>query len=481
MQQLLYPKRIIQVHGATDPEVLLLRRQMQVDLIEYRLAEFQPGSHIILDFGQQMRGGVRILCRGSDQKPVRIRFGESVAECCAELGVGEEYAGNRESGGISERARRQNATNDHALRDFTVCLPSWSDTPLGDTGFRFVRLDFTGSCTLKSVLCTNIMLRRPVRYRYSGDPTLERIYKAAKRTVDLCAGSGYIWDGIKRDRLVWVGDLTPQVLALTTLYGPTPEVERSIDFARLQAPMPGWMNGFPTYSMWWVIMLREYYERTGAEAFVQRQLDYLEQLVQQLLDGTDETGRMDYPGYFVDWPRSGDMEEREGARAINIMAARSAIFLLERFGRSAAAAQSLLERLLKKPINAASKVVIALKYMALGSLTQQEQTALLTGGADGMSTFMSYYVLKAVHAFDPALAADMLRQYYGGMLALGATTFWEDFEPEQLQGTPIDCLPQEGKPDCHGDFGKHCYIGFRRSLCHGWSAGIIAYMKEAGL
>lgn len=95
-----------------------------------------------------------------------------------------------------------------------------------------------------------------------------------------------------------------------------------------------------------------------------------------------------------------------------------------------------------------------------------------------MSTFMSYYILKAVHAFSPELAKAMLKEYYGGMLQLGATTFWEDFEPEQLDGTPIDVLPQEGKPDCHGDFGMHCYIGFRRSLCHGWSAGVVAYIKE---
>ncbi len=481
MNQTLYPKRIVAFAGVENARDLLKKQALQIDLNERRVAQFAPGSYIILDFGKQMLGGIRILCYGSDLSPVRIRFGESVAECCAQLGAGEAYSGKTVEREISETARRQNATNDHAMRDFCVTLPNWSDTPLGSTGFRFVRLDFTGACTLKSVVCTNTILSHRVKYRYHGDKELEKIFSVAKRTVDLCAASGYIWDGIKRDRLMWVGDLAPQVLALTTLYGRTPEVERSIEFAREYAPLPAWMNGTPPYSMWWVTILKDYLDRTGAEEFIEKQMDYLEALVVQLAAGTDEAGEMDYPGYFLDWPRAGSMEEREGVRAINIMAAKAAISLLEHFGRDAHAARQHLANLLKKPLRPTTKVVTALKYLAVGELTGEEKKLLLTGGAEGMSTFMSYYVLKAVYAFDKELSYSMLKEYYGGMLALGATTFWEDFEPEQLQGTPIDELPQEGKPDCHGDFGRHCYIGFRRSLCHGWSAGIIAFMKECEL
>ncbi len=481
MRQTIFPKKILQAEGVTNSACLLRRQALQIDLNEPSLAEFSPGSHIILDYGKEMLGGIRILCSGSDQRPVRVRFGESVAECCGELGAGEAFSGNTVEREISETARRQNATNDHALRDFSVTLPSWSDTPLGDTGFRFVRLDFSGKCTIKSIVCTNNILSRRVKYTCHGDRELEKIFAVAKRTVDLCAGSGYIWDGIKRDRLMWVGDLAPQVLALTTLYGRTPEVERSIDFAREYAPLPAWMNGTPPYSMWWIVMLKDYLDRTGAEEFVEKQMDYLEGLVLQLAAGTDENGEMNYPGYFLDWPRAGDMEEREGVRAVNIMAAKAAIFLLEHFGRHSEGAKKHLHNLLKKTICPSSKVVTALKYLAVGQLTEQEKGILLSGGAQGMSTFMSYYVLTAVRAFDPDLAVGMLKEYYGGMLRLGATTFWEDFEPEQLQGTPIHQLPQPGKPDCHGDFGRHCYIGFRRSLCHGWSAGIIAFMQESGL
>ena len=75
--------------------------------------------------------------------------------------------------------------------------------------------------------------------------------------MDLCAGCGYVWDGVKRDRLVWIGDIHPEMLALTTLYGRVSAIERSLDFARKQTPLPGWMNRYPMYSMWWIIILAD--------------------------------------------------------------------------------------------------------------------------------------------------------------------------------------------------------------------------------
>ncbi len=469
MQQLIYPKKIVKSCKVKNEKNLLIKQEMQIDTYEPRLTEFCDGSFIILDFGKEMRGGIRVLCYDSDFSPIRVRFGESIGECCSDICAQQETVSP------------PNATNDHALRDFSIGLPFWSDTPLGDTGFRFVRLDFSGKYTVKSILCSNTILSKKAKYIYRGDKELEKIFKVAKRTVDLCAGSGYIWDGIKRDRIMWTGDLAPQVLALTTLYGKSKEVERSIEFARKQAALPAWMNGFPTYSMWWITTVKEYFDRTGERKFTESQLDYLEGLITQMADGVDENGELKYKGdfdYFVDWPRVGSSEEKDGARAINIMATKSAIFLFEKFGRSTDVAKAHLSRLMKKSICPQSKVVTALKYLAIGSLTEEEQGILLSGGIEGMSTFMSYYILKAVSSYNPELAVDMLKEYYGGMLSLGATTFWENFEPEQLNGTPIDKMPKQNKPDCHRDYGEYCYVGYRRSLCHGWAAGIIANIKE---
>ncbi len=65
------------------------------------------------------------------------------------------------------------------------------------------------------------------------------------------------------------------------------------------------------------------------------------------------------------------------------------------------------------------------------------------------------------------------------MLSRGATTFWEDFHMEWLDGSGrIDDLPEKGQKDIHGDYGAYCYEGFRNSLCYGWAFGVFAFIVE---
>ena len=457
-----FPAKIVAEQGVLNPENLLKKQPLQIGISEKILTNLEKNSHIILDFGKEMCGGLRILTFLSGGTAVRLRFGESLTECCADLGG------------------TQNATNDHALRDFTVELPDFSDLTFGDTGFRFVRVDFLGKASIKTMAATNHILKKKAAYRYEGkDETIRAIYEAAKRTVDLCAAGEYVWDGVKRDRLVWIGDLHPEMLALTALYGRVPAVERSLDFVRQQTPLPNWMNNIPMYSMWWIIILGDYYEKTGAKAFVQKQLTYLEGLVTQMCGCVKENGELDYPGYFVDWPTKDTPDAVHGSRAINIMAAKKAAFLLKTFGKDAKQAEELLHRLQKVEILSENrKQVLGLKYFA-AELSEADKKKLTAGGAKGMSTFMSYYILKAVASFDKEAAIEMMKEYYGAMLDKGATTFWEDFSLDWAENSyRIDEFPKAGEKDIHGDFGAYCYKGFRHSLCHGWSAGVLQFIKE---
>lgn len=462
MKEYILPVQVTDSRDAWHTDNLRIRKPLQIGLSENHTTVIEKDGYIILDFGKEMCGGIRILTFHARHVPVRLRFGESLTECCSEL------HGPR------------NATNDHALRDFTLELNDYSDMTFGNTGFRFVRLDFGGQAELKSILAVNHILRRTPIFRYEGpDDRIREIYEAAKRTVDLCASGGYVWDGVKRDRLVWIGDMHPEMLALTTLYGRLPIIERSLDFVKDQTPLPGWMNGYPMYSMWWIIILADYCEKVQAQAFLKKQLPYLEALVLQMLDCVRENGQLAYPSYFVDWPTSGTPDELHGVRAINILAARKALGLLQQFRKDTAPARLLLDRLLKVDIlPVSSKQVTALKYFAT-ELTEADRKRLVEGGARGMSTFMSYYILKAVASFDKAAAIAMMKEYYGAMLNKGATTFWEDFDITWAEGScRIDAFPKAGETDIHGDFGAHCYVGFRHSLCHGWSAGVLQFLQE---
>ena len=462
MKEYIFPKRIKEEKNVTDANNLTALQDLQIGLSESKTAYFKKDGYVVLDFGKELRGGIRVLTLFAKNTPVRIRFGESLTECCAELGG------------------KQNATNDHSLRDFTVNLQDYSDMTFGGTGFRFVRLDFFGEAIIKSIVAETSILRKKPIYVYRGkDKDIAKIFATAKRTVDLCAAGDYLWDGIKRDRLVWIGDIHPEMLALTTLYGRMEIIERSLNFVKRQTPLPNFMNNFPTYSMWWIIIVADYLSATNAEDFAKKQIEYIKGLIDLMSDNVSEDGELCYPFLFVDWQTHEKPDEIQGSRALNIIAVKKAIEVLKRFNENTDKAEYLLKRLLKKEITVErSKSVLALKYFAVG-LNDEEQKKLIAGGVNGFSTFMSYYILKAIASFAKEKAVEMLKEYYGAMLKKGATTFWEDFDIRWAENScRIDELPKKGEKDIHGDFGAHCYIGFRHSLCHGWSAGIIRFIKE---
>jgi hypothetical protein len=64
----------------------------------------------------------------------------------------------------------------------------------------------------------------------------------------------YLWDGIKRDRAVWLGDMHPEVQTIMSVFGQNDVVPRSLDLAVSQYPLPRWLNGISSYSLWYLII-----------------------------------------------------------------------------------------------------------------------------------------------------------------------------------------------------------------------------------
>lgn len=424
------------------------------------------GSYIIFDFGKEMQGGIRILTgwvyKGSCK--VRVRFGESLGEVCSSIGY-------------------KNATNDHGPRDYEMLITASADQSFGNTGFRYLRIDLLEDnyINFRNVYCVNNILNQKPIYTYQGgDQRIKDIFLTAKRTVDLCASSGYIWDGVKRDRLVWVGDLAPEIMALTALYGEVPAIERSLNLAVKLTKLPNFMNDICTYSLWWIIILNDYYKEFKKQKFIQKHLNYLVKLIDRLNEVVEENGNFTQEARsLVDWPTVGSPDEPIGIRSIFLMGVNSAIELLSAFSLDLTNANILKNKLLKGSLeNANMKQVIALKYFATGVLTDSEYDKLIAGGAKGLSTFMSYYILTAIASRNEKLAIDIMKDYYGAMLDRGATTFWEDFNIDWLEGSGSIDKIDPTKKDIHGDYGAHCYVGYRHSLCHGWSAGVVRFIKE---
>ena len=424
------------------------------------------GSSLVLDFGKEMSGYIHIFTGWvhTASCKVRIRFGESLGEVNSELG-------------------EKNSTNDHATRDFIANLPASGQAVFGPTGFRYVRIDVLEEkyVFLRNIFCINEIYSTKQIYDYKGDDKrIKEIFDVAKRTIDLCAGKGYIVDGVKRDRLIWVGDLEPEIMALTTLYDDFEVIKNTLDIAREQFPLPRYMNDMYTYSFWYIIIMNDLLERFKCDSYIKENLDYLTKLVSNMKELISEKGEINKEkAYLVDWPTAKTEDEEVGVRCIFMMAMNAAEKLFKKFNVILNDVNELKKRLLVKPYDVKEKKqVIALKYFAFGKISDKEYEMLIKDGVKGFSTFMSYYLLTAIASKDKKLAIEMMKDYYGAMLDKGATTFWEDFNIDWIKDAGRIDEINPNKKDLHGDNGAFCYIGYRHSLCHGWSSGVIKFIKE---
>lgn len=431
-------------------------------------------SSVLLDFGKELHGGLEIVTGmwnpGNTPRRIRVRFGESAGESMTNLG-------------------EHGATNDHAIRDMEILVPWLGKIQVGQTGYRFVRIDLLDTDAelhLKEVRA--IFSFRDIPYLgsfNSSDKRLNEIWKTGAYTVHLNMQE-YLWDGIKRDRLVWVGDLHPEIATVNAVFGYNEVVPKSLDLARDVTPLPGWMSGISTYSMWWIILHHDWYMHHGDLNYLKEQQAYLAGLVAQITAKVDSLGREHMDGNrFLDWPSSQDaVAIHAGLQAMTKWSLSTAVKLAEILGdqHTREIAENTLSRMEKyTPDRGTTKQAAAL--MAITDLLMAQEAdrqVISVGGAENFSTFYGYYMLQAMaKAGNYTGAMDVIKTYWGGMLDLGATTFWEDFNIKWMQNAGrIDELVPTGKIDVHAKYGDYCYIGYRHSLCHGWASGPTAWLTE---
>jgi len=428
---------------------------------------------IILDFGREIQGGIEIVTTRGNLSPagkVRIRFGESVAETMSDVGV-------------------NGATNDHAMRDFEVTLPSMGRLEVGESGFRFVRIDLVGRNARVLIKEINAIFRyRDIPYLGSficNDEELNNIWMTGAYTVHLNMNE-YLLDGIKRDRLVWAGDMHPEMMTINSVFGYNDVVPKSLDFARDQYPLPNWMNAISSYSMWWILLQQEWYKSQGDFEYLTEQKEYLVGILNQLAKYIDEDGKETLDGErFLDWPSSENKDAiHAGLQSMMVMSFEAGAELCSLLDIPETREMCLqsIEKLKKHiPDMAGSKQAAALLAMSgLVSPEKANSEVLAKDGVHKMSTFYGYYMLIArAMAGDYQGAIDNIREYWGAMLDLGATTFWEDFDINWMENAArIDELVPECKVNVHATYGGYCYEGYRHSFCHGWASGPTAWLTQ---
>lgn len=444
-----------------------------------------PG--VLLDYGKELHGGLQIVTGWFPGGPVkvRVRYGESASEAMSDVGG---------KGG---------ATNDHAMRDQIVSLPMMGAVEIGNSGYRFVRIDLAEpdrTVKLKEVRAISIM--RDLEYAGSfrcSDERLNRIWETGAYTVHLCM-QNFLIEGIKRDRLVWMGDSYPEVMTVATVFGGNEVVPKTLDWMRDVTPLPNWMNGeFSSYSIWWMLCHQAWFRHTGNRDYLLESREYISGLLRQLIGCVGKDGREHLDGMrFLDWPsQENELAKNAGLQALMVWAMQAGQEFAEIFGDNALAAECAdAEKRLSKaapkaykefrksgvaPDAPGSKQAAALMTLAgLTDAKKADRDILSFNGGHGFSTFYGYLMLEAMaKGGDYKGALDIIRSYWGAMLDLGATTFWEDFNLDWLPNAAgIDNLVPEGMEDIHGDFGAYCYVGFRHSLCHGWASGPTAWLSH---
>jgi len=480
------PVRIMWTFDSTgelvkNSEVLLKPGNSQSDMS--RITKFcsitsteTDTSSILLDYGKELHGGLQLVMGGSSGREpsmVRIRFGESVGEANSTTYNSDWLMGF--------------STDDHAKRDIVMEIPRSGMIEIGNTGFRFVRIDLLQENTTINLKEARAILRyREIPYLgsfKSSNPRLDSIWITGAYTTHLNMQE-FLWDGIKRDRLVWLGDFHPELKTITTVFGYNEVVPKSLDLACKQYPLPNWMNGMSSYSMWYLIIHHDWYMQNADLNFLKKHKDYIIGLIDLIDSKISEDGTENLSRFrFLDWPSTPNREGVEaGYRALLLWSLKDAEELCNILGeeKSALVCKTAMEKL-NRIIMPHNNLKQAAALMAVAGTLDPEKACREVIAVDGAKRFSTFYGLYMLDALSMAgmyeKAIEIASNYWGGMLDMGATTFWEDFNVEWKENSArLDEFTPEGKNDIHGSFGDFCYPSYRHSFCHGWASGVTSWL-----
>ena len=415
-------------------------------------AEIFPDGEVLLDFGQELFGGIRIIsnCYGR----IRITFGESVSEALL------------------------SPDQTHCIHQTELEVPATGILEYGSTAFRFVRIENTGGKTLQLVNVLAVSLSHDLKERgvfASSDERLDRIWTTARHTLRLCMQE-FIVDGGKRDKIVWAGDLLPALHTLMAAYGEPLIAEQSLDFLIRHTAPDDPQNGIYSYNCWLVIALHDFFLLTGKRDFPAKHLEYLQEMLRKLVSFIGPDGSERIPGFrFLDWRSSEDPQGiHAGLQGLLFLALQRGGVLLKHFGGDAGFLDPALARMRScVPECGGNKLAAALQTL---SGLADRRSILEQSPLEGVGTFGGFHILQAKNTL-PAL--ELIRYFWGSMLDRGATAFWEDWDLQWLKNTGrIDELPRPGLADLHADFGNYCYRGIRHSLCHVWASGPLPFLSR---
>jgi hypothetical protein len=260
------------------------------------------------------------------------------------------------------------------------------------------------------------------------------------------------------------------------------------------SPVERDVNTIAGYSALWIAGQADFYRHSGDLAYLTAMHPMLLQLLQVMDAELDASGlftNREKHKVFVDWSEgfSSDTPEARAATHLEFcLAYREAVFLLRELGdaENAAAYEVKANRLQQ----AAQRALLDPTAMTFGNRWQTNAMAVVSGAATAdeqraiwsrvlshvvapdspntvITPYYGFYVLSAMARLDHRPEAlTWMRQYWGGMLAEGATSFWEAYDPRWP------------KQDFHAHLQADGKEGYYVSLAHGWASGPTAWLMQ---
>lgn len=422
-------------------------------------AKTVEGGKTVYDFGREMFGTVSF--RTEAESRITVSYGESYEEAIS-YGKGPKH--------------------DPLVYETVSGKTSYT---LTSRAFRYIA--FEGG-EVSAVTATLELL--PVRYRGSfscDDPMVERVYRTSAYTFHLCMREFFL-DGIKRDRWCWSGDAYLSYIINAYLFDDNETTKRTMLALYGKPPYEEHINTINDYSALLIIGTWEYVFRSGDIDFLRFLWEKVKGLYAFIVGRLREDGYVvGRPGdwVFIDWSEI----DKTGAVAAeqillwqvaNAMAGMAA--LLGEGTEEYVARADALKRAIDRDFWSEEKGAYIDSFESGKAHVSRHANifALLFDFCDAeraetvcrrvlendeitriTTPYFEAYELMALCKMGRMEAAQsMITSYWGGMLALGATSIWEEYDPT-LKGAEHYAM-------YGSDYGK--------SLCHAWGAGPVCFL-----
>ncbi len=419
----------------------------------FPVASERIGKGILYDFGRETFARLQIE-KGDKEQTYRLCYGESREEALdAQNAIIRLTLAGQDRYDLDGRAFRfvflENAADSVKVR------ANYEYLPLKD------RADFT---------CNN--------------PEIKEIWDVCAHTFHLNSREFFL-DGIKRDRWVWSGDAYQSYMANNYLFFDNNITKRTILALLGKPPYAQHVNTINDYTMYLIIAVKEYYQNTGDSKFVAFVWPRICALYGFLAGRTDEKDYVCHRSgdwIFIDWSpmdKSGPLcaEQILYWQTKNAMATLSEL-VGEDGGNYAAEAEKLKAQILRDYWNEEKGAFIDCHTSGKENVTRHANIfAILYDFVDEDKIQKIYENVLENDAVTPITTPyfeffellaygklgkiqhiqNKIESYWGGILRLGGTSIWEQFDPNR-EG--IDHYEMYGKK-------------FGCSLCHAWGSGPI--------